>query len=284
MNKVTVFKGTINGREFDTVEAYNAYMNELISKGVTNIQACSSTSIKCVDEEVNSSGYVSSCTADQCPGTCTSVSTSASTELPEEDEDVTFYPYMEDDDPFYLDLLVTDNKETNIDAYNEAQKQLEISYRNIVKALYNSDTTVEERKEYLADVNDIIANVKNDIADTNAAADKINVRRKNLANEFEKYRQNYESAIREMDIQMDILNDASRVTSMFKAFYEDVANETILSIKNKEEDINHNKNHKTPCDCDKIKTVCNEIRPQTVHDLNSLIDKIFGPGWSNYIK
>lgn len=280
MAKVTVFQGTVNGRNFDNVADYNAAITTLIAAGETNIQATSSTSIKNVEDEVTND-YETTCTdCGECTGGCDCTSCTCDIS----DEDTTFYPYMEDDDPFYLDLLVTDNKETNIDAYNEAQKQLEISYRDIVNALYNPETTVEERKEYLADVNDIIANVKNDIADTNAAADKIDIRRKNLTNEFEKYKQNYEAAIRDLDVQMDILNDASRVTSMFKAFYEDVANETILSIKNKEEDVNHNKNHKTPCDCEKITTICNEIKPQAVHDFNSLIDKIFGPGWSNYIK
>lgn len=261
MKNVTVFQGKVNGKIYDNVVDYNAAITALLESGNTNIEATSSTSIKNVEDEVTN----------DCETTCTDCGECT---CDTHDEDITFYPYMEDDDPFYLDLLVTDNKETNIDAYNEAQKQLEISYRDIVEALYNSETTLEEQKEYLADVNDIITNIKNDIVDTNAAADKINARRKNLTNEFEKYKQNYEASLREMDVQMDILNDANRVTSMFKAFYEDVANETILSIKNKEEDVDH----------DKITTVCNEIRPQVVHDFNSLIDKIFGPGWSNRIK
>lgn len=280
MKNVTVFQGKVNGKTFNNVADYNAAITALIEAGVTDIEATSSTSIKTVEDDEASSECVTTCT--DCDCTCGCDCTSCTCDA--FDEDVTFYPYMEDDDPFYLDLLVTEDKETNIEAYNEAQRQLEISYRDIVEALYDPETTVEERKEYLADVNDIITNVKHDIADTNAAADKINARRKNLANEFEKYKQNYEAALREMDIQMDILNDASRVTSMFKAFYEDVANETMLSIKNREEDVNRNKNYKITCDNNKITTACNEIKPQTVSDLNSLIDKIFGPGWSKYVK
>ena len=280
MKNVTVFQGKVNGKIYDNVADYNAAITALIEAGVTDIEATSSTSIKAVEDDETSKEYETVCTDCDCPCGCDCTSCTCDTF----DEDVTFYPYMEDDDPFYLDLLVTYTKETNIEAYNEAQKQLEISYRDIVEALYNPETTVEERKEYLADVNVINTNDKHDIADTNAAADKINARRKNLTNEFEKYKQNYEAALREMDVQMDILNDASRVTSMFKAFYEDVANETMLSIKNREEDIDRNKNCKTSCDCDKIETACNEIKPQTVSDLNSLIDKIFGPGWSKYVK
>ena len=270
MKNVTVFQGKVNGKIYDNVADYNAAITALIEAGVTDIEATSSTSIKTVKDDEVSNECVTTCT--DCDCTCDCDCTNCTCDIC--DEDVTFYPYMEDEDPFYLDLLVTNDKEANIEAYNEAQRQLEISYRDIVEALYDPETTTDERKEYLEDINDIIANVKHDIADTNAAADKINVRRKNLANEFEKYKQNYEATLREMDAQMDVLNDASRVTSMFKAFYEDVANETMLSIKNNEENVNRNK----------IETTCNEIKPQNVSDLNSLIDKIFGPGWLNNVK
>ena len=264
MKNVTVFQGKVNGKIYDNVADYNAAITALVEAGVTDIEATSSTSIKAVEDNEVSNECVTTCTDCDCTNCTCDIC----------DEDVTFYPYMEDEDPFYLDLLVTNDKEANIEAYNEAQRQLEISYRDIVEALYAPKTTLDELKEYLDDINDIIANVKHDIADTHAAADKINVRRKNLANEFEKYKQNYEASLREMDSQMDILTDANRVTSMFKAFYEDVANETILSIKNNEENVNRNK----------IETTCNEIKPQNVSDLNSLINKIFGLDWSNHIK
>ena len=46
MKQIKVFKGKINGEVFDNVHSYNTRMTELISKGVTNIEATSSTSIK----------------------------------------------------------------------------------------------------------------------------------------------------------------------------------------------------------------------------------------------
>lgn len=49
MAKKTVFKGLINGREFNNVQDYNAEMCRLVQEGV-NIEAASSTSIQEVDE------------------------------------------------------------------------------------------------------------------------------------------------------------------------------------------------------------------------------------------
>ena len=50
MAKKTVFKGLINGREFNNVQDYNAEMCRLVQEGV-NIEAASSTSIQDVDGE-----------------------------------------------------------------------------------------------------------------------------------------------------------------------------------------------------------------------------------------
>lgn len=49
MAKKTVFKGLINGREFNNVQDYNAEMCRLVQEGV-NIEAASSTSIQEADE------------------------------------------------------------------------------------------------------------------------------------------------------------------------------------------------------------------------------------------
>ena len=130
MAKKTVFTGVINGEKFDNVAAYNARMNELLSQGVENISAASSTEIRNVDENVATSGFVSTCTADQCPGT----SDAASTELPV-DEDLSFYPYMEDDDPFYLELLVTEDACVNKAALKEAHRIFDKCFPFIANSL-----------------------------------------------------------------------------------------------------------------------------------------------------
>ena len=254
MAKVTVFQGTVNGRNFDNVADYNAAITTLIEAGETDIQATSSTSIKTIEDEVSTA-----CTADQCPGTCASVST----ELPV-DEDLSFYPYMEDEDPFYLDLLVTNDPVKNCEAYNAAQKVLEKCYRYIKEALYNPDSCQCERKDYLADVQDIIYNIKKDMNDTEHAEKSIVAKREKLTKE-------YNEALKLLDNEEYVLNASMDVSKMFDAFYSDVENETLTAIKEFEKTNNCDKNVK-------IFTDCVEKQPERVANLSDLLDKIFGPG------
>lgn len=259
MAKKTVFTGVINGEKFDNVADYNARMNELLSQGVENISATSSTEIKNVDENVATSDFVSTCTTDQCSGTCTA----ANTELPE-DEDLSFYPYMEDEDPFYLDLLVTNDPVKNCEAYNAAQKVLEKCYRYIREALYNPNSCQCERKDYLADVQDIIYNIKEDMNDTAHAEKSIIAKREKLTKE-------YNEALKLLDAEEFVLNASMDVAKMFEAFYSDVENETLTAIKEFEKTNDCNKNVK-------IFTDCVEKQPERVANLSDLLDKIFGPG------
>ena len=285
MAKKTVFTGVINGEKFDNVADYNARINELISKGV-EISAASSTEIRNVDENVATSGYVSTCTADQCPGTCTAVST----ELPE-DEDLSFYPYMEDDDPFYLDLLATPDKVTNYEAYEEAQKVLEKCYRYTLEALHDEDTDNDERREYLEDVNDILENVNIDLKNTKRTLDGLSVK-------YDAAKAKYEEAMRKVEEEYAkdkqtiaetevLLIAAKRVAEMFQAYYSDVANETILAIKEHDCKCDGTCGPDCKCKChennntkteksEEIVTECRETEPTTVRDFNDLLDKIFG--------
>ena len=289
MAKKTVFTGVINGERFDNVADYNARMNELLSQGVENISASSSTEIRNVDE-VATSGFVSTCTADQCPGTCTAVSTAASTELPE-DEDLSFYPYMEDDDPFYLDLLATPDQITNYEAYEEAQKVLEKCYRYTLEALHDADTDNDERKEYLNDVNDILEEVKIDLNNTRRTLDGLAVKYDAAKARYEdainKAEEEYAKVKKEIADTEVLLVAAKRVAEMFQAYYADVANETLLAIKEHECKCDETCGPDCKCKChennntkteksEEIVTECREKEPTTVRDFNDLLDKIFG--------
>lgn len=289
MAKKTVFTGVINGEKFDNVADYNARMNELLSQGVENISAASSTEIRNVDENVATSGYVSTCTGDQCPGTCTSVSTSASTEFPE-DEDLSFYPYMEDDDPHYLDLLTTSDKVTNYEAYEEAQKVLEKCYRYTLEALHDADTDNDERREYLEDVNNILEDVNIDLKNTKRTLDGLSVKydaaKAKCEEAINKAQEAYEKEKKEIADNEVILVAAKRVAEMFQAYYSDIANETILAIKENECNCDGNCGPDCKCKChqnntktensEEIVTECREKEPTTIRDFNDLLDKIFG--------
>lgn len=241
MAKKTVFTGVINGEKFDNVQAYNARMNELIAAGIEDICASSSTEIKF--EEDTTDKYTTTTTQDVV------------------DEDLTVYPYMCEDDPFYLDLLVTNDPVTNQEAYNEAQKVLEKCYK------YTHDVMEDccncERKEYLDDITDIISNIKADIADNARAHDVILAKRVKLTDEFD-------AAIKELDNELTLLAAADKVTGMFKAYYEDVQNEMLTMIKENKCDCQCN------CDDAEVETTVTEKIPQTVADLSSLLKKIFG--------
>lgn len=283
MNKVTVFKGTINGNEFDTVEAYNAYMNELISNGITDIQACSSTSIKCVDD-VATSGYVSTCTDDKCLEKCNAVSTKASTELPEEDPDLSYMPYMEQDDPYYLDLLITGFEDENIEAYNEAKNVLDKCWHYIADALDSNDISRSDKLEYLSTIRNVVRKIKRDNTYTVDALNNIKAKKNELTKDFENYKKNYEDEMMFLTRDEDVLNDSLKIISLFDEFYNNVESYGLSSINENKKCKNCGR-PKDECTCDHevVETSCKEKSPTVVKDLESIIERIFGScGLTNY--
>jgi hypothetical protein len=271
MKKVAVFNGLINGEKYDNVADYNAKMNELLQNNI-EVQASSSTSIKYVtDESIPTSGYVSTCTDCDCPdGVCTCA-------IADVDEDLSFYPYMEEDDPFYLDLLVDEDPLKSQEAYYEAQNVLAKCYANIVNTLNDETIDNDTRKDYLADIREIINNVKNDNNNNNMTLDSILNKRKSLNNDFEQYRLNYEAELAKSNREEDILNSAHNVISMFTAFYEDLENEVMTSIKEHEP-------AKCTCKTNDVKTECKEVKSQEEHDLLSILGRIFNDYGFSLIK
>lgn len=279
MAKKTVFTGVINGEKFDNVAAYNARMNELLSQGVENISAASSTEVRNVDENVATSGYVSTCTADQCPGT----NTSATTEFPE-DEDISFFPYMEEEDPYYLDLLVTNDPEINYDAIVEAKKVLNTSWNAISAALDDPTVQNADREEYLSDVRDVIENLKNDKRYNSEAYGKLDAKKLKLQQQLDEYAEKISNEIKAIEADQNLLSDASDVIDLFTDFYMGVENHALTSItENRPAKCNCTK-HVNHCDCDEtctcteqVNTECKEIEPQLeIRNLSDIMDAIFG--------
>jgi hypothetical protein len=253
MAKKTVFTGVINGEMFDNVQAYNARMNELVAAGIEDICASSSTEIKFEEDPTNE--YTTTTTQDVAAPV---------------DEDLTIYPYMCEDDPFYLDLLVTNDPVKNQEAYNEAQKVLEKCYR------YTGEVMGEccncERKEYLEDVTEIIENIDADIADTIRAMDSVNAKKKRAEEE-------YHDEINKLNKELDLLAAADKVAGMFKAYYEDVQNEMLTMINaDKNKNCNCKSYHCCNTNTPEVTTSVAEKEPQTEWDFNRLLDVIFGDG------
>lgn len=265
MAKVTVFQGTVNGKTFNNVADYNAAITALIEAGEKDIQATSSTTIKNVEDPVETDDYVTTCTNDCCPGGCDCTRC--------KDEDLSYFPYMEDDDPFYLDLLVTDDPVTNQEAYSEAQKVLEKCYRYITNTLNDPIVSLSRKEQYLADIQEIISNIKSDIRDTVNAGKAIDAKR-------EKLTRDYNIAIGRLEEEENILSTSMDVARMFESFYQDVENETLTAIK---------EDNKNKCTCknddlnnNKIVTECKVTQPEKVANLSDLLNKIFGEDWTQY--
>lgn len=263
MKKVSVFRGVVNGKEFNNVVDYNAELKALMDAGETDIQASSSTSIKTVTDE-SSTDFVTTSTADQCPGTCTE----ASIELPE-DEDLSIYPYMEDDDPFYLDILVTSDRNTNSEAYTEVGKRFEKCIKFIVEILNDKNTCNCDRKEFFDNVTEILDDLKDNMTSTKAALDKIIADRKKIDEEFNEYKRRYDAAMEESYRDEELLVAAKKMIKKFDDFYKTAQNEALVSIKTHAND---------NCDCndDVVETTCIEKTPTSVHDFNALMNRIFG--------
>lgn len=277
--KRTIFEGTVNGEKFDNVQDYNARVKELMESGQFE-SASSSTRV----EEYEHSGYVHAveddshcdcgCDCDECTCTCTE-------QLPWEDDDLSFYPYLDKDDPLYLDLLVTDHRETNREALAEATRVFEKCKRYIIDALEDPDTDIESKKNYLEDIKEIIENLVADKKDTLEAIKKVEKKAEDLEKE-------YKEKFLAIDRDRFILEESRPVIDAFLDFYRSVEGDIILNIKENthkpklvfqnRNDVNNNKKTITGVDVDnRIDTGIRESQPQRVDDLQSILHRIFGP-------
>lgn len=129
MRKI-VFRGVINGEEFDNVQDYNSRMQELISTGVTEIQATSSTSMK-------------------------------SEELGKKKEfDLTDYlPYF-NNEKYYLDQLVSDDNALNEKNLAYAERTFGAAYSDLSRALEGGEVDVNQ----LLNLANIIKEIRSQVA------------------------------------------------------------------------------------------------------------------------
>jgi sugar-specific transcriptional regulator TrmB len=258
----TCFKGTINGQEFDNVRDYNIKMQELLEAGVA-VNASSSTVIPATEE-----------VADEV--TC------AGKAVAEEVEEYSYYPYMDDDDPFYLDLLVTHDSEINKEALDEMRKEFGRCYKAIINAIADKDVCVDSLKEYRSALREIIDNVKNDKQCTLNAIQTIKNRKDELDREYKRYIAEYETEMDAINSEMQILEDAKPVIKEFIDFYENLEADVINEIKSRPCACGKNCDPDCNCDChnvsrtDKVTTSVEEAEPQKTYELSDILEHIFG--------
>lgn len=278
MKQTKFFEGTINGEKFDNVHAYNTRMTELISAGVTNIEASSSTSIRMVDD------------------TLTEFTTGIGGDTPvcacEEDSDLSFYPYFEVNDPKYLDLLVTNDAITNAKSLKEMTNVLDKCHLYIAERLYDADEPTDTKKQYLEGVRRIISDIICDNTNTSTALSSIDRNRAKAASDFRaaqaafaEAQHAYNKALRECDDHQFILQAAKPVIARLLEFYRGIEAEALGAIAETRERPFENTTEckkcptcgecESDCTCDP-KVVCNvkEVSPQQLSDISNWFDRV----------
>ena len=272
----TCFKGTINGQEFDNVRDYNAKMQELFEAGVA-ITASSSTTIEATPEV---------CSCDEAKNECCK----CNCHVFDESETYSYYPYMDDDDLFYLDLLVTHDSEINKEALDEMRKEFGRCYKAIINAIADKEVCVEHLKKYRSELREIIDNVKNDKQCTLEAIKKIKNRKDELDRELKHYMDEYETEMNAINSELQVLEDAKPVIKEFIDFYENLEADVINEIKSRP--YNELKSKSCTCgnacepDCncechnvsrtDEVTTAVEEAEPQKTYELSDILEHIFG--------
>jgi hypothetical protein len=268
--KKTIFEGTVNGEKFNTVQEYNARLTELINSGVA-VNASSNTRVEEVDEPAPTSGFVRTCTDEVCDeGKCTFTSTY--------DEDLSYYPYCEDDDIYYLDALVTNDSNINNDARKEMRNIFDKCYPYICESLYDENVSVDTKKTYLADIREIINRLKQDARCNNDAL--VNIRNNFITAEaeFKAAERKFNETIDTLNKEEIVLNDAKPVIEDFVQFYTAVEAETIQAIAEDNAKLHNKRIYECEKNMDKTKptTTVTETIPQQMFDLQSVLDRVFG--------
>lgn len=275
----TIFEGTINGEKFNSVQAYNARMIELMNAG-KEVNASSRT--KTVDENAGCERIVCDMSEEECSHKELKEAVKELVEAMEaEDLPVSIYPCFEDEDVHYLDVLVDDNAENNVTMREALHNDFDTAWRNITEFLYCDETPIEAKKMYLNGVRDIISTVEDDKRTNIAAHNKITARRRAVVDAFDKAKLDYEKSMADIDSEMIVINDANKIIADVLEFYRSVEAEGLQAIK----DPNKNDNTKCnkACNCDKedknepsnINTNFKELNPQLQMDLAAAFGKLF---------
>lgn len=174
MKTKTIFKGVINGVEFDNVTDYNRVLTELMTNGVT-VNASTSTSTVNVQDE---------------------------------DEDVRMLPgfdKMESDGKAYVNNYVTGDDETDSKKLANLANNLDSNLEKVIRKV--SDMDYSALKEYEHDVKNVLGVIGQDMASTNDAIKSKTQELKVLENAMEVlklWNENYKA-------YFDIIKDACTV-------------------------------------------------------------------------
>lgn len=237
--KKTVFKGVINGKEFNSVEDYNNEMLRALAAGET-IKAESHT--ETVDQE-------------ECNCSCQS-------KYQKEAEDrYCMLPRFHDTE-YYIDALVTGEDDKDSEVYAKELEQLSDTFEFIKEQVSKfSDASFDE---YYDDVDDVCAMISDDDEDNEATIANLNEEREELV-----------KRIKDIDQELRICENAKPVITLYQDFYGDVK-ELLNEIKGNKE-LEYCKCPtcgctKDLCECDK--DLCANAKDIDLGDLENTVKKL----------
>lgn len=148
-----IFKGIINGKEFDNVKDYNEAMTRLITEGATSIQASSETKI--ADEPSNENKN--------------DIRLVKEVEKKKEFDVNDYCPYFRDNDEYYLDYLVSPDKDLNEKNLSLAEKTLTDTFGTLHHDLGSKGISFEDAFELINAIKEIRSAINNDSNDNKDA-------------------------------------------------------------------------------------------------------------------
>ena len=137
--KKIVFKGTVNGKEFNDVKSYNEALQKAIALG----------------EVINAQSH-----------------TETVNELPQKtEEDICMLPGFENFDEYYIDKLVTGNREQDKEAYKKWEEELSDAFAKVLDKVFLMD--LEEIKSYSEELEDALQCIEEDKKDNNKVIEEL---------------------------------------------------------------------------------------------------------------
>ena len=202
--KKIYFTGTINGKQFDNENDYADYFHKLMEAGENVSAASSYETVDVDDDDVSEYEY---------------------------GDDVSAMPYMEDDDPFYLDLLVSSNRDANAEALTETIDYFRRCMNYIVDELHSDDVSLESIVEYGEKINHMLEQFEADRKNTVSAEAQLKTRLTSLYKEYEDVKRKFENDIKDCEDQLVVLDGAKPVIDEFIDFYRSVEREVIVAAR-----------------------------------------------------
>lgn len=235
--KKTVFKGTINGKQFDSVQAYNEEMTRALAAGESVIAESHTETIDC------------NCNCN-CEGNC-----KCQSKIPEVEIRYCMLPRFHDTE-YYIDQLVTGDDETDADTYAKELEELDKVFTFIKGEA--PKLSKDSLDEYLRDVNEVVEMISDDDEENEETI-------KSLVCEKEELKRRIE----EIDKELKICENAKPIITLYQDFYQDIQSIVSELVGDKEL-----KDCKSTEKYDVLSKVAEEIE-KTDFDLDKTIKSLF---------